>query len=280
MKATWHYLRNGEQVGPIPQDEFETLVKHGMITSQTKVWCEGWSHWVTYGEYVASKDLQHTAARAQKKGKGKGLVISLSIVGALVAVGGIILIVLLAGGSPPLIDIPGDDSRRLMDLSDEENTEACTSFMRQFGDIANEHKERICSVKALVESNGDRDECRRLRSRCLKEVEPELSKLGEDCKDNSEDRDCKATIGELEECVSEAYELIMDAAGPMLELSCSSDMTDFMVAVGKTVDGLGLNMNDLQGGGMSEEGMQETMLEMIPACAVIRDKCYVENETE
>jgi hypothetical protein len=281
MVGTWHYLRDGQQVGPISQDEFYTLVQHGVITGDTKVWCEGWSHWVSYSDYTASQDLQNTAADAQKKGGGKGLKVTLSIAGGLLVIGGVLLIVLLSSKSAPVIDIPGDDDRRLMDLSETEKTEACRSFIGQLSDLANEHKGNICSVKALVDSKGDRDECRRTRKRCLREVNAEFSKLGGDCDDTSEGnvKDCKATIGELEMCVSEAYEVIMDAAGPMLELSCSSDMADFMGAIGKVVDGVGLDMNDLQGagmGGMAQEELQEKILRMVPACAVIREKCFGE----
>jgi hypothetical protein len=99
-KGTWHYLVDGQQQGPITMDQLYGMASQGVVKGDTKVWCEGWSHWVTYAEYTQSKELQNTAQIAAKKAKGgKGLKIGLIIGGSLALVGGVILMIVLLAGS-------------------------------------------------------------------------------------------------------------------------------------------------------------------------------------
>ncbi len=100
----------GQQQGPITMDQLYGMASQGVVKGDTKVWCEGWSHWVTYAEYTQSKELQNTAQIAAKKAKGgKGLKIGLIIGGSLALVGGVILmIVLLASSSGGGHDSPQD----------------------------------------------------------------------------------------------------------------------------------------------------------------------------
>jgi uncharacterized RDD family membrane protein YckC len=45
----WYYVENGQQIGPVPELEFETLVQLGRISTFTPVWREGMSDWQQYG---------------------------------------------------------------------------------------------------------------------------------------------------------------------------------------------------------------------------------------
>ncbi len=45
----WYYVENGQQIGPVPEVEFETLVQQGRISTFTPVWREGMSDWQHYG---------------------------------------------------------------------------------------------------------------------------------------------------------------------------------------------------------------------------------------
>lgn len=41
----WHYSRNNQPEGPVPEAEFQTLVRSGVITDDTLVWHEGMANW-------------------------------------------------------------------------------------------------------------------------------------------------------------------------------------------------------------------------------------------
>ncbi|MEI7729383.1 MAG: DUF4339 domain-containing protein [Verrucomicrobiota bacterium] len=41
----WYYSRNDTPVGPVPEDEFQTLVRNGTITPDTLVWREDMTSW-------------------------------------------------------------------------------------------------------------------------------------------------------------------------------------------------------------------------------------------
>ena len=51
-KGTWYYMVEGQQQGPITMDQLYGMASQGVVKGDTKVWCEGWSHWVTYAEYT------------------------------------------------------------------------------------------------------------------------------------------------------------------------------------------------------------------------------------
>ncbi|MEO0452620.1 MAG: RDD family protein [Verrucomicrobiota bacterium] len=46
---SWYYAKNGEQLGPVEEAEFEELVSSGKIQSDTLVWKDGMKDWVAYG---------------------------------------------------------------------------------------------------------------------------------------------------------------------------------------------------------------------------------------
>jgi hypothetical protein len=122
-KGTWYYMVEGQQQGPITMDQLYGMASQGVVKGDTKVWCEGWSHWVTYSEYTQSKELQNTAQIAAKKAKGgKGLKIGLIIGGSLALVGGVVLmIVMLARGSGGGHDSPEAVIEELVDALNDQS---------------------------------------------------------------------------------------------------------------------------------------------------------------
>ncbi len=48
----WYYVRDGEQIGPISESEFQLLVSTGAVTPSTVVWREGMGKWETYANAV------------------------------------------------------------------------------------------------------------------------------------------------------------------------------------------------------------------------------------
>jgi len=46
---SWYYADDGQQTGPITEEELEALVKSGKIADQTLVWQEGMANWQPYG---------------------------------------------------------------------------------------------------------------------------------------------------------------------------------------------------------------------------------------
>jgi uncharacterized RDD family membrane protein YckC len=51
----WHYVKDGEQAGPVTGDQLLKLFQSGAITADTLVWREGMPDWVTY--HQASPEL-------------------------------------------------------------------------------------------------------------------------------------------------------------------------------------------------------------------------------
>jgi uncharacterized RDD family membrane protein YckC len=45
----WYYLENGQQRGPLSEEEFEDSVRSGKITQDTLVWNEGMTGWKPFG---------------------------------------------------------------------------------------------------------------------------------------------------------------------------------------------------------------------------------------
>jgi len=48
----WHYLENGQQLGPVTEEQFTQLVQQGVILPDTFIWCKGMEKWQRYGELV------------------------------------------------------------------------------------------------------------------------------------------------------------------------------------------------------------------------------------
>jgi hypothetical protein len=46
---SWYYAEDGQQTGPITEEELQKLVDSGRITDQTLVWREGMANWQPYG---------------------------------------------------------------------------------------------------------------------------------------------------------------------------------------------------------------------------------------
>jgi len=45
----WFYVQHGSQIGPVPVEQFDDLVRTGRITPETLVWREGMAEWQPYG---------------------------------------------------------------------------------------------------------------------------------------------------------------------------------------------------------------------------------------
>ncbi len=50
----WHYAEDGQQRGPVAQEEFDRLAAAGRITPETLVWREGMDQWRPWGEVRAA----------------------------------------------------------------------------------------------------------------------------------------------------------------------------------------------------------------------------------
>ncbi|HEU6446949.1 MAG TPA: RDD family protein [Verrucomicrobiae bacterium] len=46
----WYYVEQGQQAGPVGDDQFSELVRSGKIDSDTLVWREGMADWMPYGK--------------------------------------------------------------------------------------------------------------------------------------------------------------------------------------------------------------------------------------
>ena len=50
----WYYLEQGQQRGPVSDEEFPGLIQSGVIRPETYLWCEGMAEWKTYGQLAAA----------------------------------------------------------------------------------------------------------------------------------------------------------------------------------------------------------------------------------
>lgn len=48
----WHYAENGQQIGPVTDEQLSRLFQTGKITPDTLVWCEGMTDWAPYREAI------------------------------------------------------------------------------------------------------------------------------------------------------------------------------------------------------------------------------------
>lgn len=54
----WFYEKNGEQCGPVSENELKALCESGAINPQNLVWCEGMADWVSYAAaFSAAKSV-------------------------------------------------------------------------------------------------------------------------------------------------------------------------------------------------------------------------------
>lgn len=50
----WYYVEKGQQAGPVTDEQFNTLVQTGTITTDTLVWNESMADWLPYGRIHAA----------------------------------------------------------------------------------------------------------------------------------------------------------------------------------------------------------------------------------
>jgi len=60
----WYYADKGSQVGPVSDDEFQSLVKKGTITPDTLVWNSTMKDWQKYGDVIKGKTLDASRSSA------------------------------------------------------------------------------------------------------------------------------------------------------------------------------------------------------------------------
>ena len=49
----WHYVEQGQQVGPVTDEQLQQLIQSGRITADTLVWHEGLPDWISYQQATA-----------------------------------------------------------------------------------------------------------------------------------------------------------------------------------------------------------------------------------
>jgi uncharacterized RDD family membrane protein YckC len=62
----WHYLHNGQTIGPVSEQDLETLIKVGTVAPDVMVWADGMPDWQPYSTIRASlppKDLPPAGLR-------------------------------------------------------------------------------------------------------------------------------------------------------------------------------------------------------------------------
>lgn len=58
----WHYVEQGQQAGPVSENQFAELVRTGKITADTLVWREGLANWMPYGTIATGAKAPAAAA--------------------------------------------------------------------------------------------------------------------------------------------------------------------------------------------------------------------------
>ena len=61
----WYYADKGSQVGPVSEEEFQSLVQKGTITSDTLVWNSNMKDWQKYGDVMGGNIVEPTRPTAQ-----------------------------------------------------------------------------------------------------------------------------------------------------------------------------------------------------------------------
>lgn len=68
----WHYLENGQQLGPVTEEQFTQLVQQGVIRADTFIWCQGMEKWQRYGELVPAESATPVESAAADAASGEG----------------------------------------------------------------------------------------------------------------------------------------------------------------------------------------------------------------
>lgn len=58
----WYYALNGQQLGPVSQENFDQLVRDGVIKPETLVWYQGLGNWQPYSQVAAGAPAGAPAA--------------------------------------------------------------------------------------------------------------------------------------------------------------------------------------------------------------------------
>jgi uncharacterized RDD family membrane protein YckC len=53
----WYYEKNRQQIGPVSDEEFASLVQAGTIAGNSLVWRDGWANWQPYSSVAAQTPL-------------------------------------------------------------------------------------------------------------------------------------------------------------------------------------------------------------------------------
>lgn len=67
--ASWYYAHNGEQRGPVDENEFRMLQQTGVVKASTLVWQEGMADWLTLAEVQGRPRPSSTANAMQAPGQ-------------------------------------------------------------------------------------------------------------------------------------------------------------------------------------------------------------------
>ena len=46
----WYYVENGQQKGPVTQDQLDELARQGTIKADSLVWTDGKANWLPYSQ--------------------------------------------------------------------------------------------------------------------------------------------------------------------------------------------------------------------------------------
>lgn len=57
----WHYIYNGNQIGPVNSEEIKSLIEQGIIESTTLVWKPGMNDWVVVTETELENLFSHNS---------------------------------------------------------------------------------------------------------------------------------------------------------------------------------------------------------------------------
>ncbi len=95
----WYYVENGQQKGPVTQDQLDELARQGTIKADTLVWTDGMANWLPYSQARPGTGAAPAAvvggpafaampvadAEAVARGMVKGPAIAMLVNGALIA---------------------------------------------------------------------------------------------------------------------------------------------------------------------------------------------------
>lgn len=117
----WYFVENGQQKGPVTQDQLDELSRQGAIKADTLVWTDGMANWLPYSQarpgtgaapmppsggtaYAASVPVMGDEAAAKQKVSGPA--IGLIVCGALGILGVLTSLLSLLAPPPDLSQLP------------------------------------------------------------------------------------------------------------------------------------------------------------------------------